>query len=440
MPTLHIKLLGPPIICIGECTCKIRSKKAEALLFYCLLSSPVGRRLFTRRHLCDVFWPEEQSETRARKNLSDTLWLLKDDLHKGGADESQSACLRGTRDTIEFNTVCGYVCDVEEFERLVCTVTEETSLEALERVYSLYHGQFLATFEIQDVHPDFETWVTARQEALASDYRQLLQRLSIRYMAQGSWSLALQCLTRLQQETPEEHAVYSLLMISYAVTGQIAQAQQTYRQYTESMHTAFHLSPHPAMDKLHRLIGARQFVPQQAQQLVEEALRTPRVGMESPFQETLTALWRALNTPLPNKAYHKVWQQAQAVAKSQGCSVVGTPHLFLALCTTHYDMEEDVRTLENVREAMLPEHLDELVRALRWVLSEYATGRRTPAQGTLELDHVLERACELAADGGDEIITPLHLWRALLQEEHGVLSQVLRRYEIDRIALLHALE
>lgn len=103
MPTLRINLLGPPTIYIGEHTCKIRSKKAAALLFYCLLFPPVGRRLLTRRHLCDIFWPEEQDETRARKNLSDTLWLLKDDLQKSGANESQRECLRGSRDSIEFH-------------------------------------------------------------------------------------------------------------------------------------------------------------------------------------------------------------------------------------------------------------------------------------------------------------------------------------------------
>jgi len=394
MPTLHIHLLGPPEIYIGERPCKVRSKKAEALLAYCLLYSPAPQRVLTRRHLCDMFWPKETEEVRARKHLSDTLWLLKRDLQQAGADESQCACLRGTRDNVAFNATCDYVCDVEAFTRLVLAMTDETSLETLEWAYGLYRGPFLEVCDIPDVHPEFETWVSERQGILAAHYQQLLHHLSIRYMARGAWPLALHSLKRLQRATPEDHAVYSLLMINYAVTGQITQAEQIYRQYVEVMNAAGHLPPDPAVAKLHQLIGTHPFVPQQAQPLVEETLRTQRAHMDAPLKETLSALWKALalaEAPSPSAAYTKVWRGAQTIAKRHGCSIVGTPHVFLALCTTEYDTTEDAQTLEDLREALHPRALDEIVQACQWVLGEATLDDMTRPLSTLELQRVLQR-------------------------------------------------
>jgi DNA-binding SARP family transcriptional activator len=420
---------------VDDQLCRLSVKRAEALLYYCLSARRSGHRRFTRRHLCDLFWPDEEDEQHARQRLNDTLWRLRRDLQKAaGATKDAPPCLLSTPETVEFNLQCAYDYDVEEFERLVDTATGETALQTLERAGALYRGGFLETFDSLSFGADFELWLSERQATLASHYHKLLHLLSIQYMARGDWSAAIEHLHRLQAATPEEQAGYGLLMISHAVTGQIAQAERAYRQYVEMANTVLHRPPNTAMERLHKIIQDRQFTPQHALQLVDNALRAPRKTMEAPLQEALLVLLKAFKAkelPAPSPGYHRVWQRAKEEARRHGCSLIGLPHLFLALCADSDD------AVEAIRDSIHPMNLDDVVQGLHFVLGEEApASAQDPTACTLELRHVCQVARDFAEDAEAEAIDVRHLWVALLKEEYGVLGQVLERYGINRSRLL----
>lgn len=68
------------------------------------------------------------------------------------------------------------------------------------------------------------------------------------------------------------------------------------------------------------------------------------------------------------------------------------------------------------------------------------TGSRAPTEYTLPLQHVLQVAADLAGAARADTIDVPHLWMALLQEEHGILAQVLAEYGVNRLEVLERME
>ncbi len=150
--------------------------------------------------------------------------------------------------------------------------------------------------------------------------------------------------------------------------------------------------------------------------------------MEAVF-EAVAIAW----TPPLSPLYQQVLQQAHEEARHYGASLVGTPHLFLAL---HTFAPDPLRQALHDCSALSPEAIGQTLRS---VLEPPAPGRKAPTARTLPLHHVLREAQTLAQDIKADRTDVEHLWVALCKEERSLFTQVLTQYGVSRAQLLEAM-
>ncbi len=399
-------------------------------------------------HLCDLFWPEAE-EKKARQNLNDAFYNLRKNLKKAGGTEAHQNSLSRLRNQVQFDRDCEYTCDVESFEHIVNVATHQTDLRLLEAARSLYRGPFLDGFYVQDA-PLFDAWVQTKRRELTSAYHKLLHLLLPHYLSAANWPSAIECLEFLRrglmealeqgeewtQVGREAEVVHGLLMICYALTSQLERAQTAYQQYMKVF--AGHVAP--ALDELHKIIHSYQLSNMHTRSLISDALdHLNRREMEPRLEDALVSIYTAtgaLQEPLAGATYHQVLKDAQEAALRHGARLIGTPHLALALCNiSNSNDEPDIDVSYS-----LGVSLDTIIRALRGVLGEDASGNQNLSEQTLPLQRVMRIASELAAASRSEAIDCVHLWRALLREETGLFSQVLSQCGVHRLQALQHFE
>ena len=279
---------------------------------------------------------------------------------------------------------------------------------------------------------DFYSWVNDRQAALDKLYCKLLQILSTQRMADGDCPAAIYHLERLLKYDPEEQAVYGLLMVCYAVTGQIGLAEKTYQQYVRMSKESFGVEPDPIMERLRQIVQQRQLSNLPVSELITSVIQanqnTRDLQLKAAFLAVLKAT-KAKIAPPKSVGYQRVLQHAQEEAMTNGFSLVGTPHLFLALSA------EDNASAQQIFSSMSP-CLDDVVRAMRFVLGKGSDSGQDPMGYTLELQNILQIACDLAEDSDADSVDLPHLWLALLSRERELLGQVLKQYNVNRAGLL----
>ena len=441
MNVLAVQLFGPPSIKINEHPVKLPRARTEGVFYYCLAAGkpvPDGE-------LLDLFWPGQgqNAAQRVSEAISQINTTMGSSLREAGASNSPPVCIRDLRQrTVMFTWPAGLDYDVAHFENLVKTVgdagTEAQAVDALERASALYQrGPFLGNFHVRDAGPSFDDWVTTMHTTLEGHYLKLLQPLGMHYIARGTWATATEYLQKLQQGTPEAEVVYGLLMVCYASIGNMAQVEKTYHQYVQMMDEVLRSAPNGALTELHQIIRAGHLVPLQVKTFVERALQIKRHLMHVPLQVALQAALKATGVkkvPTPSARYHQVLHGAQEEARRHGDSFVGTPHLFLALCTTDPDPLHDILNHMGVR-------LDSIVQRVRFILGDTSSeSQAPPTEQTLSLQRLCRTAQELAEDIGTDTTDILHLWMALLKEERSLLNQVLMRCGVKYALVLKEME
>jgi ATP-dependent Clp protease ATP-binding subunit ClpA len=83
--------------------------------------------------------------------------------------------------------------------------------------------------------------------------------------------------------------------------------------------------------------------------------------------------------------------------------------------------------------------LDEVMQTIRFVLGENMAGSQAPTQYTLELQHILQVARDLAEQAGAEAVNVPHLWSALLQGKPEWLEKVLEHHDVSTSEILTAI-
>ena len=141
----------------------------------------------------------------------------------------------------------------------------------------------------------------------------------------------------------------------------------------------------------------------------------------------------AQRAPSQGPKYRAVLLRAQEEALRHGATLIGTPHLILALCDVTESDAPDVQASPALS-------LTRLEQSIRTILGEATTNNHEPTEYTLPLQHVLQIAADVAGAARDDTIDVPHLWIALMKEEHGVLSQLLEQCGVDRLHLLEQME
>src|SRR5574337_741929 len=156
MARLSLSLLGPPKITLnGQPVSGFAYNKARALLIFLAVEAD---RPHSRDALVGLLWPD-LPDSSARTNLRQALANLRDAVG--------DAFLIATRDSLQLNPHSDYELDAATFEALMsaCQAHSHRHLDRcascvkrLEQAVTLYRGDFLEGFSVNDSAP-FEEWV-----------------------------------------------------------------------------------------------------------------------------------------------------------------------------------------------------------------------------------------------------------------------------------------
>ena len=249
MPELRLSFMGTPQITYQGTNCKLRPRKAVALVAYLAVTGQPQ----SRDTLSALLWPETD-HGQSRANLRNLLWILTKTL---GEER-----FRVERETVALVPNETYWLDVEQFRSLLsATQTHDhapgtscqTCFVALAEAAALYRDDFLAGFTLAD-SPAFDEWQSYQAEELRHLFGDVLTKLIDFHRAQGDWTEAILYLKRWLVLDPLQEAAHAQLMELYAWTGQRSAALRQYQTCMRLLETELGVPPLAETTTLHKQI------------------------------------------------------------------------------------------------------------------------------------------------------------------------------------------
>jgi DNA-binding SARP family transcriptional activator/predicted ATPase len=214
----------------------IQSDKVRGLLAYLAAESGQTHR---RDRLAGLFWPESP-ERRARANLSQALHNLRTAI---GDYQAGPPFLVISRKTIQFNRASDHWLDISTFTALLSDVEEHDhrSLEACERCFellqgavSLYRGEFMTGFYLQEAQ-SFQEWCLVTRERLQRQFITALQKLALVFEGRGQTDRALECTHWQVEHDPYNEGAQQRLMRLLFSRGQTSAALAQFESYRRTL-------------------------------------------------------------------------------------------------------------------------------------------------------------------------------------------------------------
>lgn len=236
---LALRLLGNPQILVHDEWIDIRSAKTQALLFYLA----IDRHTYTRSMLAGLLWPEKP-ETDARTSLRQAVYQL---------HQLIPGSLSTTRDNLKLSERYPLTVDasrfIEQAELGLAARHAQDGAESLRLAATLYQGEFLAGFYVDDAVP-YEEWMLNWRERLQRLAFQVLQRLTGLALAQQNVYEGLHFAQRLLALEPWHEETHFQLMQLLALSGQIQAALAQFESCRHLLHEELGVQPSSALVKL----------------------------------------------------------------------------------------------------------------------------------------------------------------------------------------------
>jgi predicted ATPase/DNA-binding SARP family transcriptional activator len=256
MENLKLDLLGSFQVSIADMPLTaFESVKVSALLAFLVVESERSHR---RETLVGMLWPD-YSEESARHNLRQALSNLRLIL---GDRQSSSPYLIVTRDAIQFNRESDYLLDIDQFTYLysACDIhmnqcNEDCSTHAshLEKMVSLYRGDFLEHFYIND-SSEFEEWILIKREGFRQRVLDAHSYLANYYELHGEYLAAQQHAKSQLELDPWREEAHRQLMKNLALEGQRSAALEQYEICKRVLAEELDVEPAPETRELYEQI------------------------------------------------------------------------------------------------------------------------------------------------------------------------------------------
>ena len=212
------------------------TRKAQALLAY--LALPLGQA-HPRDKLAALLWGGIREDS-ARASLRQALFSIRKAL-----GDVEGEVLRQEADVLHLIPSAVEV-DAATFE---CAEKEGTP-EALERAASLYRGDLLSGFALEE--PPFEEWLLGERERLREVALEGLARLLTHQRKAGATEPAIQTALRLLTIDPLQESVHRALMRLYADVGRRAAALRQYQQCVSALARELGIEPEAETKQLYQ--------------------------------------------------------------------------------------------------------------------------------------------------------------------------------------------
>ena len=214
----------------------VARKRSLALLALVGLATEQG---LSRDRVLAYLWPESDTD-RARNNLKQTLFQLRQDLHEDVFARSPGL-LR-----LDAGAISVDACD---FQAALARHNPTTAV-------TLYRGPFLDGFYLPGL-AEFEHWVESERTALAHSYAGALETLATDATRRGDHSGAAEWWRRLAAHEPTSARYAMGLMRSLAQSGARVAALEHARVYGELVRGEFEAEPDPEVTELARQLRGK---------------------------------------------------------------------------------------------------------------------------------------------------------------------------------------
>lgn len=231
VPQLHLHLLGPPEIRLGEKRLEFPTRKTLALLTYLAIEGGAQ----PREHLATLLWPDSSPE-RSYASLRNTLGHLQTALRQASG-QTQAFYLSVTHQTLALNPDADIDLDLRTVERAYILARtnrssrvppeSSASLPLLQAAAACHRGDFLTGFSLSDA-PGFDDWATTQGEVWRRRLGLILDRLSEIQFARGDFASAAEITAQWIALDGLNEVAYRRKMRAHFAAGERGQALETY--------------------------------------------------------------------------------------------------------------------------------------------------------------------------------------------------------------------
>jgi DNA-binding SARP family transcriptional activator len=214
------------------------TRKAQAMLAY--LALPPGRA-HPRDALAALLWGGIREDS-ARASLRQALFSIRKAL-----GDVERDVLRQEADTLALAPAAVAV-DTAMFEQAV----SEGTLQALERAVTLYRGDLLSGFALDEA--PLEEWLLGERERLRELVLETLAKLLAHHRRTGATEAAVRSAVRLLTLDPLQEAVHRTLMRCYADLGRRPAALRQYQHCVTALGRELGVEPEAETKTLYRQI------------------------------------------------------------------------------------------------------------------------------------------------------------------------------------------
>lgn len=285
---LEVRLLGGFRVTRGGSTVAgFESQKVRALLAY--LAVQRGRS-FTREHLADLLWPEEDPDA-SRRNLRQALYNLRRTVDAGGG----GALLESSHQALRLGDGPALWVDVEAFDACVdgAGSGQRRDPERLATAARLYEGDLLSGFHVEE-SSQFEEWLITEQERLRERAIDVLLRLADHHLEAGTYSLGIEYGRRLLKVDPLSEIAHRRLMRLHALSGRRSRAIAQYRELVALLEEELGVEPLEETTAEYEAIVTEELpAPSVREKAAPVGPLVPLVGRDEAL-ERLRRAWRAV--------------------------------------------------------------------------------------------------------------------------------------------------
>ncbi len=248
MVAIRARLLGRFHVSIADNAIRFPTRKAESLFAHLLLNL---HKPIARDKIVTMFWPDT-IESRARRNLSTTLWRIRRAIGNGtssdlriqvGKDCVELQCDQLEVDVIEFKTLLESAADLSGKERL----------EVLKRAESIYIGDFLEGFT--------DEWCEEERRYERRLYVDLLKKLVSGNKGVGDYKTAIAFAQRAVALEPLDEEIHRELMLLYYLSRNRTQALAQYEILRRLLEDELGVQPSAPTTELQQYIQSRNEAP-----------------------------------------------------------------------------------------------------------------------------------------------------------------------------------
>lgn len=250
---LHLYLLGPPEVRLGEKLLTFPTRKTVALLIYLALEG--GQQ--PREHLAALLWPESSPE-RSYASLRNTLGHLQSALRQASG-QAQTTYLSVTHNELALNPEADIHLDLHTVERAYAQARADrssrtlpegsASLPLLQSAAACYRGDFLAGFSLGDA-PGFDDWAAVQREVWRRRLGLILDRLSEIQFVRGELASTAENVSLWITLDALNEVAYRRKMRAHFAAGERGQALETYEACRAVLAAELSIEPEPDTEAL----------------------------------------------------------------------------------------------------------------------------------------------------------------------------------------------